>query len=108
MTETNDIEKAKDIIRRADALRNKYTDSKPTDDGANTLTEAERQGSRIGSSFLATILAGCLIGYLFDTVTGLSPWGLFFFIFMAFFAGVVRAQHATKALDEAASKDTAE
>ena len=44
---------------------------------------------RLSSEFIAGILVGTGIGWLFDRFLGTSPWGLIVFLLLGFAAGVL-------------------
>ena len=46
-------------------------------------------GMKLASEFVAGILAGAGIGYLFDRILGTSPFGLIVFLVLGFVAGVL-------------------
>ncbi|WP_188849329.1 AtpZ/AtpI family protein [Aureimonas glaciei] len=56
--------------------------------GRNGLTGAA-DGMKLASEFVAGILAGAGIGYLFDRILGTSPFGLVVFLILGFVAGVL-------------------
>lgn len=47
------------------------------------------EGMKLASEFVAGILAGAGIGYLFDRILGTSPFGLVVFLILGFVAGVL-------------------
>ncbi|WP_336294042.1 AtpZ/AtpI family protein [Bartonella sp. CB169] len=44
---------------------------------------------KLSSEFLASIIVGVVLGFGFDKLAGSLPWGLVFFIFLGFAAGVL-------------------
>jgi ATP synthase protein I len=56
---------------------------------------------RMSTEFIAGILAGGGLGWLFDRVVGTSPWGLIVFLMLGFAAGIVNLLRAAKSLDSA-------
>ncbi|WP_375703359.1 AtpZ/AtpI family protein [Bartonella sp. AD13SXNS] len=44
---------------------------------------------RLSSEFLASIIVGVVLGVGFDKLVGSWPWGLMFFLFLGFAAGVL-------------------
>ncbi|QKV18938.1 AtpZ/AtpI family protein [Oricola thermophila] len=44
---------------------------------------------RLSSEFVAGVLVGAGIGYLFDRLAGTSPWGMIVFLLLGFVAGVL-------------------
>lgn len=62
--------------------------------------ETKKQ-SRAGSEFLASIVAGGLLGFGIDYFFNSAPFGILFFMLMGFVSGVFRANAATqKNVDE--------
>ncbi|MDH5722564.1 MAG: AtpZ/AtpI family protein [Alphaproteobacteria bacterium] len=60
-----------------------------------------RKQSRAGSEFLASVVAGGLLGFGVDYFFDSAPLGILFFMLMGFISGVFRANAATqKNLDE--------
>ncbi|EJF82033.1 AtpZ/AtpI family protein [Bartonella doshiae] len=56
--------------------------------------EEESQGRmaraiKLSSEFLASIIVGVMLGLGFDKLAGSSPWGMVFFLFLGFAAGVL-------------------
>ncbi|MET3559711.1 ATP synthase protein I [Bartonella japonica] len=54
----------------------------------------EQQGGlaravKLSSEFLASIIVGVVLGLGFDKIAGSLPWGLVFFLFLGFAAGVL-------------------
>lgn len=54
----------------------------------------EQQGGsaravKLSSEFLASIIVGVILGLGFDKVAGSLPWGLVFFLFLGFAAGIL-------------------
>ncbi|WP_208440346.1 AtpZ/AtpI family protein [Bartonella raoultii] len=44
---------------------------------------------KLSSEFLASIIVGVVLGLGFDKIAGSLPWGLVFFLFLGFAAGVL-------------------
>jgi ATP synthase protein I len=49
---------------------------------------------RVASEFVAGVLVGAGLGWLFDHFLGTSPWGLIVFLLLGFVAGVVNVLRA--------------
>lgn len=47
------------------------------------------QGLKLSGEFVGGVVAGFLVGWVFDRFTGWSPWGLIVFILLGFAAGVL-------------------
>jgi ATP synthase protein I len=52
------------------------------------------QGFKIGSEFIAGVLVGAGIGWVFDRLLGTSPFGLIVFLLLGFGAGVLNVLRA--------------
>ncbi|AQS42059.1 MAG: ATP synthase protein I [Candidatus Tokpelaia hoelldobleri] len=53
------------------------------------------QGLRLSSEFLAAIVVGVVLGLGLDQLAGTKPWGLIFFLFIGFAAGVLNVLRST-------------
>lgn len=52
------------------------------------------RGLRLSSELVAGVLVGAAIGWAFDRVLGISPWGLIVFLLLGFAAGVMNVIRA--------------
>lgn len=59
--------------------------------GASSLGQA----LRLSSEFTAGVLAGGLLGWLFDRMLGTKPWGLIVLLLLGFVAGIYNVMRAT-------------
>ena len=86
------LEKLDDINARAEEIkkRNKITKDEKVIKTEKELEE-ERAGARAGSEFLASVLAGAIIGYAIDWFFSTLPWGMIIFIILGFVSGAYRA-----------------
>ena len=53
---------------------------------------------KLSSEFIAGVVVGTLLGYLFDRFLGTSPWGLIVFLLLGFCAGVLNVLRSTGAV----------
>ena len=53
---------------------------------------------KLSSEFIAGVIVGVLLGYLFDRFLGTSPWGLIVFLLLGFCAGVLNVLRSTGAV----------
>ena len=53
------------------------------------------RGLKLSSEFIAGVLVGALIGYLFDRFLGTSPFGLILFLLLGFAAGILNVLRET-------------
>jgi ATP synthase protein I len=58
------------------------------------VAPAAAQAIRLGGEFVAGVLVGAGIGWLFDFWLGTSPWGLVVFLLLGFVAGVLNVLRA--------------
>lgn len=61
---------------------------------ARSASNNAGQAIKLSSEFLAAVVVGVVLGLGFDKILGLSPWGLIFFLFMGFAAGVLNVLRA--------------
>lgn len=54
---------------------------------------------RMSTEFVAGVLAGGGLGYVFDRVAGTRPWGLIVFLMLGFGAGIYNVMRASGFLD---------
>ncbi len=50
---------------------------------------------KLSSEFIAGVVVGAIIGYLFDRFTGSQPWGMIIFLILGFCAGVLNLLRST-------------
>lgn len=53
---------------------------------------------KLSSEFIAGVVVGVILGYLFDRFLGTSPWGLIVFLLLGFCAGVLNVLRSTGAV----------
>lgn len=53
---------------------------------------------KLSSEFIAGVLVGAGLGYLFDRFLGTAPWGMIFFLLLGFCAGVLNVLRSTGAV----------
>ncbi|TIX91864.1 AtpZ/AtpI family protein [Rhizobium sp. P44RR-XXIV] len=63
------------------------------------------QAMKLSSEFIAAIIVGAVLGYVFDRFAGTTPWGMIILLLLGFCAGVLNVLRsagkvATPALDE--------
>jgi ATP synthase protein I len=62
--------------------------------GASFNAQGLAQALRLSSEFVAGVLVGAGLGWLFDRFVGTSPWGLIVFLMLGFAAGVLNVLRA--------------
>ncbi|MEN9894367.1 MAG: hypothetical protein RIR97_219 [Pseudomonadota bacterium] len=89
MTETpeGDLEsRLKDLeLRLAEKRPAKGSGDTPTGDAGKGYSQA----IKLSSEFIAGVLVGVILGYLFDTLLGTHPWGMIVFLLLGFCAAVL-------------------
>ncbi|NLS00320.1 F0F1 ATP synthase assembly protein [Rhizobium sp. P38BS-XIX] len=63
------------------------------------------QAMKLSSEFIAAIIVGAVLGYVFDRFVGTAPWGMIILLLLGFCAGVLNVLRsagkvATPVLDE--------
>jgi ATP synthase protein I len=53
---------------------------------------------RMSAEFVAGIIAGGILGWVFDRVLGTSPWGIIVFLMLGFCAGIYNVMRASGSL----------
>jgi ATP synthase protein I len=56
--------------------------------------QAMAKGFRLSTELVAGVIVGAIIGWVFDRLTGLSPWGMIVFLLLGFVAGVLNVMRA--------------
>jgi ATP synthase protein I len=79
--------------REAEEMRNKPAPTPNAADRSGFST-----GLKLSGDFVGGVVAGFAVGWLFDKVTGWSPWGLIIFILLGFAAGVLNVLRSIGAL----------
>jgi len=97
-----------DLARRMDRLSRDLHAERQERAAAEPSDRAGRPGYgqavRLGSEFIAGVLAGAALGWGLDYVAGTSPWGLIGFLLLGFCAGVLNVVRATGRMTAAEAK----
>ncbi|KAA0699668.1 F0F1 ATP synthase assembly protein [Neorhizobium sp. P12A] len=68
------------------------------DEQGEIRAEASRKGyaeaMKLSSEFIAAIIVGAVLGYLFDRFVGTAPWGMIILLLLGFCAGVLNVLRA--------------
>lgn len=87
-----------DLARRRADLEKRLTAREERRDGERS-TPASRsdlaRGLKLSSEFIAGVVVGALLGYLFDRLLGTSPFGLIVFLLLGFGAGILNVLRET-------------
>ncbi len=65
----------------------KRTKPAPSTDAADR--SGFTRGFRLSGDFVGGVVAGFAVGWVFDKLTGWSPWGMIVFVLLGFAAGVL-------------------
>ena len=52
------------------------------------------QAMKLSSEFIAAIIVGAVLGYIFDRFVGTAPWGMIILLLLGFCAGVLNVLRA--------------
>jgi ATP synthase protein I len=63
------------------------------------------QAMRLSTEFIAGVLAGGILGWMFDRYLGTKPWGLIVLLMLGFATGVYNVMRVSGALPRTPTKD---
>ncbi|MGU3538501.1 AtpZ/AtpI family protein [Methylobacterium sp. A54F] len=63
------------------------------------------QAMTLSTEFVAGVIAGGILGWIFDHLTGAKPWGLIVFLMLGFVAGVYNVMRASGFAGQRAGRD---
>ncbi len=103
----------KEILQKLDEINNRAQEIKQRNKTIETKnfvidaknSEEERIGARAGSEFLASVLAGAIIGYGIDWFFNVQPWGMIIFIILGFVSGTFRANTTMQQTNKKTEKE---
>lgn len=98
-------EHGNDLERRLDQLSGRLKAKDEQDKAARAgRRESDATGMakalRLSSEFVAGVVVGGGIGFLFDKMAGTSPWGLIVFLLLGFGAGVLNVMRTAGVVAE--------
>ena len=93
-----------ELRRRREALDAKLGIDAPPPARPNAAKSDLARGLKLSSEFIAGIVVGALIGYLFDRFLGTSPFGLIVFLMLGFAAGILNVLRETGAMAKAETR----
>jgi ATP synthase protein I len=104
--DSNDLEKRRTdeaalsarLRRLGDRLGRQRPDEVSETDRGQPAADASgyARGFRLSSELVGGVLVGAAIGWAFDRVLGISPWGLIVFLLLGFVAGVMNVVRASR------------
>lgn len=96
--EGNAPDRETDLSQRLDRLGRTLEERRRTDIERGAKTDGKAQGLtqalRLSTEFVAGVLVGAALGWVFDRLLGTSPWGLIVFLLLGFAAGVFNTLRA--------------
>lgn len=83
-----------DLDARLDSLRSRIETKRPTREARSEVDKKGDVGGigqafKLSSEFIAGILVGAGLGYLFDTFFETTPWGMIVLLLLGFCAGIL-------------------
>ncbi|MCE4224634.1 ATP F0F1 synthase subunit I [Methylobacterium sp. C25] len=63
------------------------------------------QAMRLSTEFVAGVIAGGILGWLFDRLLGTAPWGLVVFLVLGFITGIYNVMRLSGFTGQAGGKD---
>lgn len=92
----------RDIASRiASAKRERTLEDNRASGNSPEVMSGYARGMRIATEFIAAIVVGCILGYLFDLGVGTSPWGLLIGMLMGFAAGILNVTRTVTQMNAA-------
>ena len=91
-----------DLAQRIARARGDRRVEQRADAGRQKDMTAFSRGIRIGAEFIAAILVGAGLGFLFDLVFKTSPWGMLGFFMLGFAAGILNVTRVVAEMNKAA------
>ena len=89
--------------KRLDAELSARRKVEPEEGSSREATKGYALAVKLSSEFIAGVVVGVLLGYLFDRFLGTSPWGLIVFLLLGFCAGVLNVLRSTGAVAQPGS-----
>ena len=85
----SDLERRRLRLSERLSSRDDETDALSADDDSAPSPSGIGYALSLGSSFVAAILVGAVLGYLIDSFLGVSPFGLITLLLLGFCAGIL-------------------
>ncbi|GJE55393.1 hypothetical protein EKPJFOCH_1884 [Methylobacterium thuringiense] len=60
---------------------------------------------RLSTEFVAGVIAGGILGWIFDRLFGTAPWGLMVFLLLGFLTGIYNVMRLSGFTGQAGGKD---
>jgi ATP synthase protein I len=70
-------------------MRAEVGEDGPREVRAEQSRKGYAEAMKLSSEFIAAIIAGAILGYLFDRFVGTAPWGMIVLLLLGFCAGVL-------------------
>jgi len=84
--------------KRLDAELSSRRKVEPEDGSNREASKGYALAVKLSSEFIAGVVVGVILGYMFDRFLGTSPWGLIVFLLLGFCAGVLNVLRSTGAV----------
>lgn len=85
-------------LGRLDEALRRRSDVAPSDGGSRFSRRGDANGfakaARLSSEFIGGVVAGGIVGWLFDHFLGTKPWGLIVFLLLGFAAGTLNVMRS--------------
>ena len=69
--------------------RNEARDEQASESRSEESRKGYAMAVKLSSEFIAAIIVGALLGYLFDRFVGTAPWGMIVLLLLGFCAGIL-------------------
>ena len=96
----SDKEKLDSLDQRIREMQDAEKKKDALDQEEHKCDTGEQKGAQAGAEFLSTVIAGALLGFLVDWLTGFTPLGTIFFIVIGFISATYRANAQMKGNNE--------
>ncbi|PZM07759.1 AtpZ/AtpI family protein [Rhizobium tubonense] len=83
-----------------ETLRTEVGEDGPREVRAETSRRGYAEAMKLSSEFIAAIIAGAVLGYLFDRFVGTAPWGMIVLLLLGFCAGVLNVLRSAGMVSE--------
>jgi ATP synthase protein I len=80
----------------------------PARNGAPGGSAPLGQAMRLSTEFIAGVIAGGILGYLFDHLLGTKPWGMIVLLMLGFVTGIYNVMRVSGFSGQKAEKDRPE
>lgn len=86
-------------------LRSEVGEDGPREVRAEQSRKGYAEAMKLSSEFIAAIVVGAVLGYLFDRFVGTAPWGMIVFLLLGFCAGVLNVLRSAGMVAKSSTDD---